>query len=120
MVSAFADHGVLELAVGVFRGKAAIREALAGFTTNGRPSAPAEPPFLRHHLTTTHLEFVGPAEAHGWGYFLVISRVGIDHSGRYADRFVRVGGDWLLARRRVRIDWAASHSWLAARTPGSA
>lgn len=119
MIAAFADDGVLELAAGVFRGKAAIREALAGFRAPRRPSALTEPLFLRHHLTTTYIKFAGPSDANVWSYFLVISHVGLDHCGRYADRFVRVGEEWLLAHRRVGIDWAASHGWLSARAPGS-
>lgn len=118
MVSAFADDGVLELTAGVFRGKDAIREALAGLSAPRRPNVLTQPLFLRHHLTTTHIELLGPSDANVWSYFLVISQVGLDHSGRYVDRFVCVGEDWLLAHRRVRIEWVASRGWLASRAPG--
>ena len=38
-------------------------------------------------------------------YFTVITEIGLDHMGRYRDRFVPVGDRWLIAHRFVSTDW---------------
>jgi hypothetical protein len=66
--------------------------------------------FLRHNLTTRRIEFRGPTEADAWTYFFVMTPIGLDHCGVYVDRFVRQGDQWLIASRRVKIDWRAENS----------
>jgi hypothetical protein len=50
---------------------------------------------------------VQPDEALVASYFTVITEIGLDHMGRYRDRFVPVGvdGRWLIAHRFVSTDW---------------
>jgi hypothetical protein len=43
---------------------------------------------------------------------------GLDHWGRYTDRFVRVDGTWLFAQRSVRVDGATPGGWAALRGQG--
>jgi hypothetical protein len=69
------------------------------------PDRPLE--FVRHHLTTSQITFDSPDHAKGRTYFLVVSEVGIDHSGLYVDEFRKVNGTWKIARREARIDWVA-------------
>ena len=36
--------------------------------------------------------------------------VGPDHCGVYTDTFRKVGGEWLIAHRKVRTEWWADNS----------
>jgi hypothetical protein len=113
----FVPDGVLEFSEQTHEGRAEIAAALQGV---GRtppaerpvptPDVPQAPFLLRHHLTTSHVEFVSDTEARGWSYFLVISRIGLDHAGRYVDTYVADGEDWRFAKRRVSLDWKAENS----------
>ena len=117
LVATFTDDGVLELASGRHEGRTAIRAALSGV---GRRDAgdPCRPVFLHHHLTTTYLALTGPSTAEGSCSFLVMSPIGVDHCGRYADEYAEVDGRWLIARRRVTIAWASPDSIVGATATG--
>ena len=115
LASAFAEDGVLELATGELRGRTAIRAGLSAVGgASDEVSAEVRPAFVRHHLTTSHIELTGPDTARGWSYFLVMTPIGIDHSGRYVDDYVAEEGQWLIAHRRVVVEWAAPDSALGA------
>jgi hypothetical protein len=119
LVAVFAEDGVLEIPTGVHAGRQAIRAALSAVRVDA--PAPTEiPGFLHHHLTTTHVELDGPDAATGTCYFLVMSPVGVDHCGRYADRYVRVDGEWLIARRRATVSWASPDSVVGAKVTARA
>jgi hypothetical protein len=119
LLATFTADGVLELDRGVFSGRDAIRGALSPAVDAKRSEhrAPGAPRlFLRHHLTTSRIEFVSPSEADAWTYFFVMTPIGVDHAGLYVDRFVAHDGQWLIARRRVKIDWQAPDSTILGRT----
>jgi hypothetical protein len=118
MVGAYTDDGVLEIAAGVFRGRAAIADALAHVRLRDAgdqdpADASEERLFVRHNLTTCHIEFTSAETARARTYFLVMSPVGLDHCGVYSDRFVASGSRWLIEYRRIRLDWVAPNSRLA-------
>lgn len=128
LVGAFTDDGVLEVDQGVFRGKAAIAGFLGGVarTSGGGAGAdagagarPAGRHFVRHNLTTCHIELTGPATADARTYFLVMTPIGVDHAGVYTDKFVARGPDWLIAYRRVRLDYVSPHTLMAASPAGA-
>ena len=48
-------------------------------------------------------------------YFTVFTNVGADHMGRYRDRLVPVGDEWLIAHRFVSTDWHARRQPLRSR-----
>ncbi|NWK97913.1 nuclear transport factor 2 family protein [Sphingobium lactosutens] len=77
--------------------------------------------FQRHNLTTTMIEFAGPDSAQVVTYIIVVTELGIDHSGRYDDEFVRSGDRWLIMRRHATMEWARPDSrftrWLGQATP---
>ncbi len=62
---------------------------------------------LRHNVTNIRFEAVSPTEITVASYFLVVTRKGLDHVGRYRDRMVPVGEEWLIAHRFVSVDWRA-------------
>ncbi len=102
----FTETGAIELpGEGEVRGRGAILARLI-LVADGLRDA-AEHPLLRHHLTTSRIEFRSENEARARSYFLAVTEIGPDHSGRYVDRFLAVDDEWLIAHRRVRIDWRA-------------
>lgn len=111
LATAFTEDGVLEFRGAAHRGHAAIEASLSGFDAGAEPTGatPARA-FTRHNLTTRRIEFDGPDAAEAWTYFMVVTPLGLDHTGRYVDRFVRAGDRWLIAHRRVSLDWAVEGS----------
>ncbi len=66
--------------------------------------------FVRHHLSTCKIDLTGPDTARVRTYWVAWTDVGPDHAGYYLDTFRKVGEDWLIAHRRVRLDWEAEGS----------
>ena len=114
VISAFAEDARLELSSGTqVAGRAAIRAFYAPVIGPDRPDRNPDGsiPLLRHNLTTSRVEFTDDATARGWTYFISLTRHGPDHAGRYIDTFRRDGERWLIADRRILVEWFASPSW---------
>ncbi len=114
VVSCFTEGGRLELSSGARAlGRAAIRAFYTPVIGPDRPDRGPDGaiPLLRHNLTTSRVEFVDDDSATGQTYFLSLTRHGPDHSGRYLDSFQRHGERWLIAERRIVVEWYASPSW---------
>jgi uncharacterized protein (TIGR02246 family) len=112
LASTFTEDGVLEVPGANYHGRSAIKEGLAGLhrtdvtTRNDVP----QPTFVRHHLTTSQIEFLADDEATGRSYFIVYTDIGADHAGVYVDKIARRGDQWFLTYRRVLIDWVSKQS----------
>jgi hypothetical protein len=61
--------------------------------------------FVRHHLSTSKIDLTGPDTAKVRTYWVAWTDIGADHAGYYLDNFRKVGDDWLIAHRRIRLDW---------------
>jgi hypothetical protein len=111
----FADDGILENAgyrntPGFkLQGRDAIRGMVESFKTP--PAGIRLPTFVRHNLTTCHIQVTGNETATARTYFTVFSDIGPDHVGVYTDTLVRKGTQWLFAHRRITMDWAADNSF---------
>lgn len=66
--------------------------------------------FVRHHLSTSLIEFTGAGTAEARTYWTAYTDIGPDHGGIYLDRLRKEGENWLIAHRRVRLDWRADNS----------
>lgn len=66
--------------------------------------------FVRHHLATSLIEFTGPETAKAKTYWTAYTDIGPDHCGYYLDSFRNTGEGWLIAHRRVRLDWRSPQS----------
>lgn len=66
--------------------------------------------FVRHHLSTSKIDITGPDIAMARTYWVAWTDIGPDHAGYYIDAFRKVGEEWLIAHRRVRLDWEAQGS----------
>jgi SnoaL-like domain len=108
LASVFAEDGVMESALVKAVGPVEIASKLGELVAYA-PGAvsPHAMLFSRHNLTTSLIEFDSESTATGRTYFLVMSNVGIDHSGVYLDRFAKVAGEWKIKQRRIRIDYCA-------------
>ena len=66
--------------------------------------------FARHHLSTCKIDLTGPETASVRTYWAAWTDAGPDHAGYYLDDFRKVGEEWLIAHRRVRLDWESPDS----------
>jgi hypothetical protein len=105
LVQCFTEDGVLEF-VGEWTatGRDGILEQTSSVTvdTRARPH-----PLLRHHLASHYVELDAVTDARATTYFTAYTEIGPDHVGRYVDRLRCTDGDWLIAHRRVVVDWWA-------------
>jgi hypothetical protein len=69
--------------------------------------------FARHHLSTSKIDLTGPGTARARTYWVAWTDIGPDHAGYYLDELRKVGEDWLIAHRRVRLDWESPQSLFA-------
>ena len=108
LASVFAPDGVLDGRVRCV-GPAESERELSGRRTTATtgPDRPME--FIRHNLTTSLVTFEDDKTARGRSYFLAVTNIGPDHSGVYNDRFEKRDGRWMIAERKVRIDWVAEN-----------
>jgi hypothetical protein len=83
-------------------------DAIRGvFTTATSPA----PELIRHFTATLEISVASPEHASARCYFQVLTVHGLDHWGRYTDRFRCVDGSWLFSRRDVRVDGATPGGW---------
>jgi hypothetical protein len=115
MVTLFAEDGVLEYSEGhghreSYSGLAGIRQFVEQTKQRFAEEAAAGggSPYVHHHLSTHVIEMLGPDQATGRAYVLVLRASGLAEWGRYIDDYRRVDGRWLFARRAVRRDGVAS------------
>ena len=105
MISVFGLLAVLEVGDRAFHGREAIAQFLRSVIDG---AAGADFSGSRHHLTTSRIEFGGDDDyALGWTYFFVARRGITLQEGIYVDRFERAESGWRIARRRIKILFAA-------------
>ena len=116
---AFCEDGVLEIrGAEPLQGRDAIMARFGGAPAATQAQATAAEQrgaggprrIVRHNVTNIRFESLQPDEAVVASYFTVITQIGLDHMGRYRDRFVPVGERWLIAHRFVSTDWRAPDS----------
>lgn len=84
----------------------AIMSIFTGTSSNTASSALTH---VRHFTSTHQIDFDDSDHAGGRLYFAVLTDVGLDHWGRYVDRYVRTADGWRFARRSVSVDgWSES------------
>jgi hypothetical protein len=108
-VATFAEDGELEFASGSFKGRDVIRETVVRFSEGiGRfyHTEDGQPAILRHVILQTAIRVEGD-RAWGRSLWLEMANHGPEDTmkmgtyGIYEDEFARVGGRWLIAKRRV-------------------
>ena len=113
----FTTDAVLEIArQRRYLGRAEIRELFTGAASveaSGDEAQPqtAGPRALRHFTATHQIDFDGRDEANGRCYYAVLTERGLDHWGRYVDRYLRQPDRWRFAMRKVTIDGSIPGGW---------
>ncbi|MDB5447982.1 MAG: hypothetical protein JWQ97_3299 [Phenylobacterium sp.] len=106
LAATFCENGELHTPHGGYTGRAAIAQ---GLQRGGDPQS-VQPKFVRHNLTTSRIDLTGPRSAEGRHYFVVLTEIGVDRAGVYKDVYEKVGEDWLIRRRDVRLDYVAENT----------
>ena len=115
-VAVFTEDGVLETegvpAEDTFRyeGRAALRAWMDRWRKPAGEAPVHAASFIRHYLATCQIELTGPETAKARTYWVAYTDLGPDHCGYYVDDFRKVGDDWLIAHRRIRLDWRTDGS----------
>ncbi len=108
MIACFTVDGVLAIVGGAeHAGRAALGHFFAGVKGTAQPGLT----HVRHCVTNLLIDVESPELASAQSYFQVITDIGLDHWGRYRDRLVPVGDQWLLANRSVKTDGYAPNSF---------
>ncbi|MBV9291157.1 MAG: nuclear transport factor 2 family protein [Frankiales bacterium] len=108
MMALFAPDAVLCIDGVEHVGLDAIRSV---FTTASGP----HPELIRHHTATLRIDVASVESACARCYFQVLTVDGLDHWGRYSDRFTCVDGEWRFSHRSVRVDGATPGGWASLR-----
>jgi hypothetical protein len=116
VVELFADDAVMVSGGRRYEGQAGVREV---FTSAGSALDDFGATVMRHSTATHQIDVLGPAEARSYCYFTVlVGTHGLDHWGRYIDRFGVRDGRWRFTERRILIDGRVPGGWAASRGLG--
>lgn len=119
-IAVFTDNAILETdgvpEPDAFRhiGRAAIHTWINRWrehsATAGQPVHQAS--VVRHHLSTCLIEFVDDnwTNANARTYWTAYTDIGPDHGGCYIDQLQHVDNHWLIAHRKIRLDWRSPNS----------
>jgi len=66
--------------------------------------APGRPHHVRHFVSTHQIDVEDRTHAEGRSYFAVLMPHGLDHWGRYLDRYEERDGQWVFTLRRALAD----------------
>jgi len=114
VVALFTPDAVVEVPPRRYEGAERIRSLFSGAAhPAARDSAP--PQRIWHHTATLQIDFDDTRNARGRCYFQVLTEAGLDHWGRYLDRYRCDDGHWRFAARRVSIDGFVPGGWAAQR-----
>ena len=102
----FAPDAVMELDDGVYDGIERIKTIFTG--TKGRFAdfglATGKKFYMRHCTFTHQVDFTDQHSATGRCYYQVLMPHGLDHWGRYLDRYAERDGRWYFVHRKVTMD----------------
>ncbi len=112
VIELFAPDAVMELPgrdPERYEGHDEIRTIFTG-TSERLSAASTIPRYLRHCTSTHQIDLVDEDHAVGRCYYFVIMAHGLDHWGRYTDRYERRDGAWKFVHRKVTTDGRVSES----------
>ena len=111
MLELFCADAVMHLPSGSHRGTAEIE---AMFTQAARKTGSGESArasFIRHFTATLQIDLASANDASSRCYYQVLTDRGLDHWGRYLDRYRVEDGRWRFAERTVTVDGRVEGGW---------
>lgn len=102
VIELFAPNAVMQLHDRSYSGLDEIMTIFTG--TRDTLRGGETPGYVRHYGATHQIDLINETSATGRLYFAVISSVGLDHWGRYVDRYCEIDGHWRFAHRKVVVD----------------
>jgi len=109
VLECFAPEAVMELDGKPYRGRGEIRTVFTSAAEMARRGP--EPIIVRHHTSTLQIDVSGREDATSRCYYQVLSARGLDHWGRYLDRYGVIDGQWYFVHRREFLDGVVPDSW---------
>ncbi|MGA0879447.1 MAG: nuclear transport factor 2 family protein, partial [Ilumatobacteraceae bacterium] len=108
----FSAEATMDIGDGrVYRGR---DEVMTIFTrTKDGTGATSGLTHVRHTTSTHQIDLIDESSATGRLYFAVLTDIGLDHWGRYVDRYTVEGGRWKFASRVVSVDGWSPQSLFA-------
>ncbi len=108
LMALFCDDASLVVGSLTVRGTSEIRSMFerAASETPTRPGS-----FIRHFTATHQIDGVERNAARGRCYFQVLTEAGLDHWGRYVDRYAQVAGVWKFEQRIAHVDGLTPGGW---------
>ena len=114
LLELFAETAVMDINDGrIYEGADQIKTVFTD--SSDSLSRDDSPSYIQPHTSSTHIEFEGDKKANSKSYFSVFLSNGIDHWGRYEDKFENINGKWLFVYRRVKTDGYLPEGWAAKR-----
>lgn len=111
MLELFTPEAVMHIPSGSHHGRDAIEAMFTNAAAKTGDGAGAAAAFIRHFTATLQIDLTGPDDATSRCYYQVLTDRGLDHWGRYIDRYRRVDGRWLFAERKVTVDGRVPGGW---------
>jgi|TARA_B110001454_G_scaffold218803_2_gene248010 hypothetical protein len=110
VMALFADNAIMEVegeaGPVVHRGHAEIRTIFTGTQERwaeerGAGVHVSDAHYVRHRVATHQIDFDNDTHARGYSYYEVLMPHGLDHWGRYFDRYERRGDKWIFTYRKA-------------------
>lgn len=111
MLELFTPEAVMHIPSGSHHGRDAIEAMFTNAAAKTGAGDGAAAAFIRHFTATLQIDLDGPDAATSRCYYQVLTDRGLDHWGRYIDRYRRVDGRWLFAERKVTVDGRIPGGW---------
>jgi len=110
MIALFCEDAVLEIDQNPHLGREAIRAVFTGAASR-TGNAAVQVRLIRHFTASHQIDVESRSEARGRCYFQVLTDRGLDHWGRYVDRYRLDGDRWRFVHRSVTVDHAVPGGW---------
>lgn len=111
LLDLFLDDAQLEIRDGpTYRGREEMK-TLFSSVTPGDSKEQSAPVRIWHHTSTLVIDLEDDSQAQGRCYFAVLTPGGLDHWGRYKDRYAYHEGRWRFSERHVTVDGRIPGGW---------
>ena len=111
MLELFTPEAVMHIPSGSHRGRDAIDAMFANAAAKTGDAEAARARFIRHFTATLQIDVESQDAATSRCYYQVLTDRGLDHWGRYIDRYRCIDGRWLFAERKVTTDGVVPGGW---------